>query len=556
MTMGSPLPYSPMTLGGALLLALLLLLGLRQATRPAVGRGSEVPPPALAAMLESLEQAQAQLARERAGLDELRSQLSLELEGVRQAAEGAATRAEAAAAAASVSAGALFVPRDGEADLRDLAASLSAELSEKASTSALRSLFEDVNVLHGSVREAISKGTGAVEERMKAALEKVEAASQAAVVSASTSLLRWTAETEAATVDKIEALNATLVLRVDAVARGLEGRIAALAAAAAVTPTQQEEPAAASTSAEFSPAPRGGTHRDEVELLQIEVTGVRDTLRGVQTALLALDNLTARLAAAEEALAARHAAEPSSRAAAETAAQGGARVRGFLVRHTWMNGSVREGLLSGEGVHDEGVANAIEATLLRTAADGVGMPDFALASAGGQVLEGPTLTSPTWMGGSTRKAPAAHSGPGSAAYYRGPYAALDRDTSPGRCWPVAGGYAGHPGLLAVRLAAPVVVTSVTVDHHSRELTMSPPGGPSPSAPKDFALFGLPTPDAAGVASAILLGRFAYDATGPATQVFHLEAGAQGPFPAVQLVIDSNHGATDFTCLYRLRVHAS
>jgi Sad1 / UNC-like C-terminal len=58
---------------------------------------------------------------------------------------------------------------------------------------------------------------------------------------------------------------------------------------------------------------------------------------------------------------------------------------------------------------------------------------------------------------------------------------------------------------------------------------------------------------------VLLLRGAYTVGGSATQSFDTAAdseGAQQVFSMVTLKVLNNHGKRDYTCLYRLRVHAA
>lgn len=55
--------------------------------------------------------------------------------------------------------------------------------------------------------------------------------------------------------------------------------------------------------------------------------------------------------------------------------------------------------------------------------------------------------------------------------------------------------------------------------------------------------------------AVLLGDFRYDIYGPQVQTFRLPAQAEGQsFSIVKLEVYSNYGHSDYTCVYRFRVH--
>ena len=117
-------------------------------------------------------------------------------------------------------------------------------------------------------------------------------------------------------------------------------------------------------------------------------------------------------------------------------------------------------------------------------------------------------------------------------------------------------------MLTVKLSAPVVVTAITVEHLAAVFSES--GGDS--APKDFKVFAYP--DAASLEAAVaagggegsqsaeaplLVGTYDLSRADP-VQVFELAAPSDGAMQFVRLVVASNHGNGEYTCLYRLRVH--
>lgn len=186
----------------------------------------------------------------------------------------------------------------------------------------------------------------------------------------------------------------------------------------------------------------------------------------------------------------------------------------------------------------------------------------------------------------------------------------------GHCWPMA----GAEGRITVRLARPIAISAVTIDHPqlaialdrstaaggsaagAAEASVLPPplAGLNNAAPRAFRLYGYTSAGsssdadhhhhddveghtagngtgaaAAGDSTAadaaallrlrrVLLGSFRYDATGPRTQTFLLpqaqsqtqQEQAQELFSHVTLEVASNHGHPNFTCLYRLRVHGT
>lgn len=103
----------------------------------------------------------------------------------------------------------------------------------------------------------------------------------------------------------------------------------------------------------------------------------------------------------------------------------------------------------------------IDAALLRYSKDVLAMTDYALFSAGGRVI--PSITTDTyerrltgwrsWVGQKTISG-------------RPPATALTPDISVGTCWP----FVGSQGQLGIRLARPIVVTNVTIEHAARDVT--------------------------------------------------------------------------------------
>ena len=218
--------------------------------------------------------------------------------------------------------------------------------------------------------------------------------------------------------------------------------------------------------------------------------------------------------------------------------------------------------------------------------DVLSIPDYALFSAGARWI--PSLTSPTLE----LRPPTLPSqllafvtGHG-YALGRPPVTALHHDVQNGFCWP----FPGSQGHLGVQLAAPVKVESVSVDHVPKEVAFD-----VRSAPRDMEVWGLvegeenvrkvkewrEMKEATRSSSSreaeeeeeeeypailprqpayIRLANFAYDVDGPShVQNFPVsdEIKEMGlDFGVVVLMVKSNWGRRDFTCLYRFRVHGS
>ena len=167
-----------------------------------------------------------------------------------------------------------------------------------------------------------------------------------------------------------------------------------------------------------------------------------------------------------------------------------------------------------------------------------------------------------------------------------PEAVLQKNTLPGSCWPMEGSI----GQITLKLAYPVVVESVSIDHISSNIIRE---GKYNSAPKHLKIIGYPACDelesncgAAGfdLIDPIDIADIDYDAEGPSVQTFesqYAKAMASIPTPAfdvddtepgscalqtscsmpprisvvaIEVKVLENWGNPDFTCLYRLRVH--
>lgn len=232
----------------------------------------------------------------------------------------------------------------------------------------------------------------------------------------------------------------------------------------------------------------------------------------------------------------------------------------------------------------------VDSAVLRTSKDILARADFALHSSGATVV--PSLTSdtveirPSGIGGQIA---ALLPGGGGYAIGRPPVTALHHETHTGHCWP----FPGSQGQLGVALAAPVYITDVTIDHVPKEVALD-----MRSAPRQMELWGmvegqdnvaklrewrerraaaLETVEAAGQSlppsflddvayprtlpkhpEYIRVTNFTYNIHAPVhIQTFPVpeEVRQLGiDFGKVVLMVKSNWGRDEFTCLYRLRVH--
>ncbi|XP_067151402.1 sperm-associated antigen 4 protein-like [Apteryx mantelli] len=117
---------------------------------------------------------------------------------------------------------------------------------------------------------------------------------------------------------------------------------------------------------------------------------------------------------------------------------------------------------------------------------------------------------------------------------------LQPDVSPGHCWP----FQGSRGQVVIRLPAQIRPTAVTVQHILKA------SGTISSAPRDFTVSGV---DAEGEEET-LLGTFMYDEEKEAIQTFPLKNELPRAFQYIKLLIQSNWGNPEYTCIYRVQVH--
>ncbi|KAE8288760.1 SUN domain-containing protein 1 Protein unc-84-like protein A Sad1/unc-84 protein-like 1 [Larimichthys crocea] len=118
------------------------------------------------------------------------------------------------------------------------------------------------------------------------------------------------------------------------------------------------------------------------------------------------------------------------------------------------------------------------------------------------------------------------------------------DLTPGQCWAFSGGL----GYLFIALPHPFTISHVTLSHISKNVS---PTGSISSAPKEFSVYGLNEVDEE---TGVYLGSFLYDQDGDSVQTFKVPDS--GVFKFVKLIVKSNWGNRDYTCLYDFRVHGN
>jgi SUN domain-containing protein 1/2 len=234
------------------------------------------------------------------------------------------------------------------------------------------------------------------------------------------------------------------------------------------------------------------------------------------------------------------------------------------------------------------IGHLVESAVSRHGKDMLARPDFALHSGGAMVI--PSLTSPTFevKPQNLRGQVVGFLTGNGHAIGRPPVTALHHELHNGHCWP----FAGSEGQLGVVLAAPTYVTEVTIDHVAKEVAFD-----MRSAPREMELWGMvegkdnvarvkawhndralmrkqleaqgeevleelkevPYPRTLPKSPQyVRLAKFTYDIRDPHNvQTFPVAQEIRDldvDFGIVVLLVKSNWGRQEFTCLYRLRVH--
>ncbi|XP_044758292.1 nuclear migration and anchoring protein unc-84-like isoform X2 [Coccinella septempunctata] len=169
--------------------------------------------------------------------------------------------------------------------------------------------------------------------------------------------------------------------------------------------------------------------------------------------------------------------------------------------------------------------------------DKTGKTDFALETAGGRivkVIDTENYGSTVGLFGLTL-----------CEGNNGPRAMIQSSSAPGECW----AFKGSKGTVLIKLLGKVRINAVSLEHISSKIS---PTGKLDTAPKDFAIYGLEDLKK----TKVLLGRFQYKLDSHPIQTFPIKMSCQVPFEFVEFHVDSNHGSTEYTCIYRLRVHGT
>ncbi|XP_033218747.1 uncharacterized protein LOC117174105 isoform X2 [Belonocnema kinseyi] len=174
-------------------------------------------------------------------------------------------------------------------------------------------------------------------------------------------------------------------------------------------------------------------------------------------------------------------------------------------------------------------------------ADKTGRVDYALESAGGQVI---STRCTQRYDVKTR----AYKLLGLTLYYESnnPRTVIQgNNLQPGTCW----AFQDFPGYLLVKLRSFIYVTGFTLEHAPKSIL---PNGDMRSAPRKFNVWGLkdendPEP--------VLFGDYEFVDSEESLQYFPVQnTSIKTSYEFVELRIHSNHGQLEYTCLYRFRVH--
>ncbi|KAF8339851.1 uncharacterized protein EI90DRAFT_2293952 [Cantharellus anzutake] len=233
------------------------------------------------------------------------------------------------------------------------------------------------------------------------------------------------------------------------------------------------------------------------------------------------------------------------------------------------------------------IAQYFERMLLRALKDRIGLADFAIYGGGGRII--PSLTSLTYEL-SVRKSWIPFVGGSSGPLARPPVTALIPDLNVGNCWPLR----GSNGTLGVYLTRHIHISSFSIDHASKDVVYD-----ITPAPKHIRVWGIvdgadnlaklsahreelsirkeagtlnedeveemeePRPPYAALPKTLeflSLAKFEYDINAPDNvQTFQVPDRIKNldiDFGVVLFDIRSNWGHSEYTCLYRVRVHGT
>ncbi|XP_044759448.1 sun domain-containing protein 1-like isoform X1 [Coccinella septempunctata] len=209
----------------------------------------------------------------------------------------------------------------------------------------------------------------------------------------------------------------------------------------------------------------------------------------------------------------------------------------FNLKHT--EGQVSQGSPS-VNISEHTVRQIVRDTLKIYDADKTGLVDYAMEAMGAQVI-------------TTRCTESYHAGTAVVSVFglplwyltASPRTVITPGINPGKCW----AFQNFPGLIVIKLMAPIRIEAFSYEHVSRLLV---PDGKIDSAPRDIEFYGL---EDENDKNGVKIGSYRYDYNGESLQFFPSQ-NSDSVFQYVEIRIISNHGNPNYTCLYRFRVHGN
>ncbi|XP_011310199.1 uncharacterized protein [Fopius arisanus] len=192
-------------------------------------------------------------------------------------------------------------------------------------------------------------------------------------------------------------------------------------------------------------------------------------------------------------------------------------------------------------VSDDYIRSIVKEILKIYDADKTGRVDYALESAGGQII---SIRCTQRHNVNTR----AYKVLGFTLYYESgdPRTVIQgHPLQPGVCW----AFQDFPGYLLIKVRAPIRVSGFTLEHAPRSIL---PNNEMKSAPRRFNVWGLkeendPAP--------ISFGEYEFLDNDDSLQYFPVHNhDINDAYEYIELKIHSNHGQLEYTCLYRFRIH--
>ncbi|OAD58483.1 SUN domain-containing protein 2, partial [Eufriesea mexicana] len=189
----------------------------------------------------------------------------------------------------------------------------------------------------------------------------------------------------------------------------------------------------------------------------------------------------------------------------------------------------------------EAIRELVQNELQTYDADKTGRTDYALGNSGGAILS--TRQTETYSAG----APVLKLfGIPICQQQNTPHAILQAGVLPGECW----AFKGSSGSVVIQLLGFVCVSGVSLEHIPQSIS---PTGETSTAPKKFSILGLTSVDDE---KPFLFGEFMYDNTGPPIQYFEVQHKSNEAYEIIELMVHSNSGNNEYTCIYRIRVHGT